>query len=110
MPYLTETDFNAPSGELNRAFTKVFLSDLPFVPAIETTITKYVHDQKPRYATFNDVIGALECAKLEYFRRTGYNEQVDLVIDRIKEKFYTDTVAPYEDNKIKEHGDIYGRD
>lgn len=39
-----------------------------------------------RYSTFNDVIGALECAKQEYLRRV---------------------VAVYEDQKIKENGDVY---
>jgi hypothetical protein len=38
------------------------------------------------YATFNEVIGALECAKLEMYRRM---------------------VAPYEDRKMAENGDVY---
>jgi hypothetical protein len=41
----------------------------------------------PRYADFNEAIGVLECAKLELYRRL---------------------VAPYEDGKIREHGDVYG--
>jgi hypothetical protein len=40
----------------------------------------------PGYAIFNEVIGALECAKLELYRRL---------------------VAPYEDTKIAENGDVY---
>jgi hypothetical protein len=35
---------------------------------------------------YNDVIGALECCKLELYRRM---------------------VAPYENTKIKENGDVY---
>lgn len=38
------------------------------------------------YAIFNDVIGALGGAKQEFYRRL---------------------VAPYEDNKIVENGDVY---
>jgi hypothetical protein len=38
------------------------------------------------YQTYNDVIGALECCKLEMYRRA---------------------VVPYEDEKIKENGDVY---
>ena len=38
------------------------------------------------YATINDIIGALEGAKMEFYRRV---------------------VAPYEDEKIKENGDVY---
>jgi hypothetical protein len=38
------------------------------------------------YAELNEAIGALECAKLELYRRK---------------------VAPYEDGKIAENGDVY---
>jgi len=37
------------------------------------------------YQAYNDVIGALECCKLEMYRRS---------------------IAPYEDIKIKENGDV----
>lgn len=40
----------------------------------------------PRYETYNTIIGALEACKLEFYRRA---------------------VAPYEDLKIKENGDVY---
>jgi hypothetical protein len=39
-----------------------------------------------RYAHLNEVIGAIECAKLELYRRVA---------------------APYEDLKISEAGDVY---
>lgn len=39
-----------------------------------------------RYAHLNEVIGALECAKLELYRRVA---------------------APYEDKKLAETGDVY---
>ncbi len=38
------------------------------------------------YATYNEIVGVLECAKLEFYRRA---------------------VAAYEDEKIKENGDVY---
>lgn len=38
------------------------------------------------YIVFNDIIGALEGAKMEFYRRIA---------------------APYEDKKIKENGDVY---
>lgn len=41
---------------------------------------------KPSYQKFNDVLGALEGCKLELYRRM---------------------VAPYEDKKISENGDVY---
>lgn len=54
------------------------------------TITKlcdeYILSEGKDYATINSVIGVLECAKLELYRRVA---------------------APYEDTKIKENGDVY---
>jgi hypothetical protein len=38
------------------------------------------------YQTVNDIVGALEGAKMEFYRRAA---------------------APYEDLKIKENGDVY---
>lgn len=110
MPYLTETDFNAPSGELNRVLTKLYIStkisDLE--KEVRATIEKYVHDQKPRYATFNDVIGALECSVLEFYRRKPQaNSFLWEVINDVKKDFYDTIIAPYENKKITEHGDIY---
>jgi hypothetical protein len=41
---------------------------------------------KPNYARYNEAIGALECAKLELYRRQ---------------------IVPYEDEKCTENGDVY---
>ena len=60
------------AGELNFLLTEVCLD--------------YIHRQGRKYSTFNDIIGALECAKQEFYRRLA---------------------APYEDVKIKENGDVY---
>lgn len=80
MPYIKqrERDLIDPSifqpnsaGELNyiiSQFVKAMLGD------------------NPKYADFNAAIGALECAKLEIYRRL---------------------VAPYEDTKIIENGDVF---
>ena len=38
------------------------------------------------YAAFNEAVGAIECAKQEFYRRV---------------------IAPYEDVKIKENGDVF---
>lgn len=61
------------AGELNYAITVV--------------VDQYVQDQGGiRYAHLNEVVGAMECAKLELYRRLA---------------------APYEDQKIAEAGDVY---
>mgnify|MGYP001578008472 CR=1 FL=1 len=48
-------------------------------------VLKYLPRQ-PKFADYDAVIGALECAKLELYRRR---------------------VAVYEDQKIRENGDVY---
>jgi hypothetical protein len=60
-------------GELNYAITRVLDEYL-------------IQKGDIRYAHLNEVIGALECAKLELYRRIA---------------------APYEDQKMIEAGDVY---
>ncbi len=77
MPYIKAEDRKraefAPStaGELNFAITALVL---------------VFFGKNPNYQRFNDVIGALEGAKLELYRRR---------------------IAPYEDTKIVENGDVF---
>jgi hypothetical protein len=60
------------AGELNYAITLLLLD----------FITKHGKS----YQTFNDITGAIENCKLEFYRRV---------------------VAPYEDIKIQDNGDVY---
>ena len=53
---------------------------------ISSLINHFIDKKGKSYATINEVIGALECAKLELYRRIA---------------------APYEDIKIKENGEVY---
>ena len=81
MPYIDLKDRSrlaggeAPgdAGQLNFAITRL--------------IDDYLHRRGGvRYLHINEVIGVLECAKLELYRRIA---------------------APYEDSKIAENGDVY---
>jgi hypothetical protein len=55
--------------------------------AITTLVDNYLKDKGgDRYSHLNEVIGAMDCAKLELYRRVA---------------------APYEDKKIEENGDVY---
>jgi hypothetical protein len=55
--------------------------------AITTMIDAYLGRRGGlRYAHLNEVVGVLECAKLEFYRRVA---------------------VPYEDVKISENGDVY---
>jgi hypothetical protein len=82
MPYIKKErrdaivsgDAPQDAGELNFALT--------------TMVDKYLQNKGDlRYAHINEAVGALECAKLELYRRVA---------------------APYEDEKMKQTGDVYG--
>ena len=89
MPYITDTarrlmsNGQPPStaGELNYAITKLCDN---FVAFRSGTINDMY---ELRYDNINEVIGALECAKQEFYRRIA---------------------APLENMKIAENGDVYG--
>ena len=54
--------------------------------AISILVRNYWDNKGKRYQAINDILGALEGAKLEFYRRVA---------------------VPYEEQKIKENGDIY---
>lgn len=64
-------DVEMSPGELNYLFTVIG--------------NNYINTTAENYQRYNDVIGALESCKLEFYRRS---------------------VVPYEDDKIKENGDL----
>lgn len=78
MPYIKKSNRNraalAPEtpGELNYAITRLLMD--------------YVRYTGLRYSAINDALGALEGAKLEFYRRIA---------------------VPYETQKIEENGDVY---
>ena len=61
--------------------------DLNF--AISKILVAYLKNNGTQYRTINDILGALEGAKLEFVRRI---------------------MNPYEDQKIIENGDIYQKE
>jgi broad-specificity NMP kinase len=74
MPYIKQDRRKSSpetAGELNYHITRM--------------IMKYL-GESPGYTEYNSVVGVLECAKIELYRRM---------------------VAPYEDKKIVENGDVY---
>jgi hypothetical protein len=88
MPYIKPEDRERMSvmdvcragtpGELNYQITKLCLGYIARRFDVEGI--------KLNYQAINDIVGALEGAKLEFYRRVA---------------------APYEDTKIKENGDVY---
>jgi hypothetical protein len=81
MPYIKQTD--RPKFESLSGIHPETAGELNF--CVSTLISNYLHHKGLNYANVNEVVGALECAKLEAYRRIA---------------------APYEDTKILENGDI----
>lgn len=96
MPYIKPENrlpidfyFYDDSDELNIApiqgmHPDVTVGELNYI--ISNVIKEYIKAKGKRYQAINDVVGALECAKLELYRRIA---------------------SPYEDEAIQRNGDIY---
>ena len=80
MPYIKPEDRQKLIGGVNPATA----GELNF--CLTMIITDYLRDKNLSYQTINDIVGALEGAKAEFQRRV---------------------VSNYEDQKIKENGDLY---
>jgi hypothetical protein len=79
MPYITQDARDAiDSGEI-----PLTAGELNYL--LTVTVLEYLEFNGRSYSSMNDVIGALEACKLEFYRRH---------------------VAPYEDEKIAENGDV----
>jgi len=72
--YSTSVGGDGPitAGELNYCITRL--------------CDRYLSESKHKYTDYNEIIGVLECAKLEFYRRL---------------------IVPYEDQKKEENGDVY---
>lgn len=82
MPYIKQEQRDQISPAVVN-FCPENAGDLNYV--ITVMIDNYIRTYGENYANYNEMIGALECCKLEYYRRG---------------------ISPYEDEKIKENGDV----
>lgn len=89
MPYITEDRREAFKDGIIELFSamnhQIDLSpgDLNYIFTV--LIHAYVDIKGPNYRHYNDAVGALECCKLELYRRL---------------------IVPYEERKTQENGDI----
>lgn len=79
MPYVTRAE------RLNVSACNIMTTPGQLNYGIHKMIEAYFRQNPRSYTSYNDVIGVLECVKLELYRRL---------------------VGPYEDTKIVENGDI----
>jgi len=89
MPYIPQKDrnrFRGPLALLENEIDTGGLSNGDLNYLITTLARFYLNKHGMSYNTLSDVVKALECAKLEFYRRI---------------------VSPYEDYKIRENGDMW---
>jgi hypothetical protein len=87
MPYIKQED-RQKLDPLLEEITQILAQTMPMPGQLNYVITRICHAYlgvKPDYALFNDVMGVLNCATHELYRRK---------------------VSPYEDKKIEENGDL----
>jgi len=98
------------AGELNYVFTQTMFDCYPDVNLASAFISDEINNYRlahgESYQTYNDIMGALHCATYERIRRTG-DHTFDSVIAHLMADLYVDWIAPYEDKKITENGDVY---
>ena len=87
MPYIPQnqrTDIHWDLMDEGIAWTPENAGELNFL--VSTFIANYIKAKGLKYAVVNEMIGALECAKME--------------LNRV-------IIGPYEDEKIAENGPVY---
>lgn len=85
MPYVDQDTRERLSVALPTAYKDMKPGEINYL--ISFLCSDYLNENGVSYTNINTLIGALECAKLELYRRIA---------------------VPYEDVKIKENGDVYG--
>lgn len=84
MPYIKPYDRALYDRRPISSITPETVGDLNY--CITSICNNFLKAEGKSYATVNDIIGVLECAKMEFYRRVA---------------------APYEDIKLTENGDVY---
>ena len=79
MPYIP------PSEKRNVDQDNLITNAGQFNYALNQLVSIYIEQNNFNYQTANDIIGAMECAKMELYRRL---------------------IGPYEDKKILQNGDV----
>ena len=133
MPYIKSEDYfgaaEAPEvpGELNYAITMRIIARLRgeltymgFDQALRNLTLGYLDRVGMSYTNGNAVMGVLDCAARELRRRTGaaYNpnfkgadiSKIERQLKQERKWVYDTLLAPYEDKKIAENGDVYPKD
>lgn len=92
MPYIKQTDRENLDESIGRLAVEINMVDDGKAGKLNYSITKLIGEtygpiENLRYSDFNEIIGMLECCKMEFYRKQ---------------------CAPYEDIKLKENGSVLG--
>lgn len=126
MPYIKREDYARAArlpisaGELNYAITFKIIDHLEtdsslldfYVQALKLCHS-YINRRGENYTVMNEVIGVITCAALEMLRRCGDTPAVGRTAETLADvanRIYAGTLAPYEDGKIHENGDVYPKE
>ena len=125
MPYILKENYERAAieprtpGELNFAFTRVLIRyvgkeiSAPLtIYQLRILIDAYIKRKGMSYTYCNDIMGAITGALTEYNRRTNRgagleSNSITYIVSFVLGDWYADVVAPYEDKKIAENGDVY---
>jgi hypothetical protein len=87
MPYIEKIQREACNSLLKELLDKIcYKTKTGILNYIITKILLKAIGQTPTYSRYNELVGVLECVKMELYRRA---------------------IAKYEDKKISENGDVY---
>lgn len=84
-----------------------------FADRLYIHIDRYMRRQA-RYEDYAIVLGCLDSTRRELLRRRHETRRSDTVVilaatllEKFSRSYYTNVVAPYEDEKIEQNGDVY---
>lgn len=105
------------AGELNYCLTwrMLWTPILSLDNALEREIDEYLSVRDESYSVYNEVVGALECCRREFLRRRRRDDVLWSANDLVRHealaaalnRLYEGKIAPYEDTKIEQNGDVY---
>ena len=86
--------------------------NMPGLRILSELIKEEIHDRflgrkaSVRYEDYAIVLGSIRAAWFEGKRRRTIHEDARVLLTWIEQGFYLEHVAPYEDKKIEENGDV----
>jgi hypothetical protein len=122
VPYLTperkaeiDSGFRPTTkGDLTYLITRALLGDpeeATLEEALQAAVERYFERRQVDFGLLFDIMGGLDCAGREYRRRRPALSADDVKmlseLEWFATDFYDNVIAPYEDTKIEQNGDVY---